>query len=60
MFQKKFKTNYLFYNRFAAQAKKLDELKFCCGQLLLAGTGSEQKLCGGKEEAYGVGDLPTL
>ena len=46
------------YNRAAASADDLhDELKVCCGQLILREAGWEHKLCDGNQEDYHVGGL---
>ena len=46
------------YNRATASADDLhDELKICCGQLILRKAGWEHKMCDGNEEDYHVGGL---
>ena len=47
-----------FYNRAAvSDDDPPDELKMCCGQLILRESGWEHKHCNGKEEDYHVGGL---
>ena len=47
-----------FYNRTAVSANgPHDELKICCGQLILRESGWEHKHCNRKEEDYHVGGL---